>query len=269
VSLVAGWYDDPSHAGRWRWWDGQVWTTWVRVDQPRLDEQHRFSRPALGRGWTLLAALAQLGLTLYLLVAGAAFALGWLMFVELGTGQERPRAMDQATIDTVVTYGDPLVTAGVVVTLATGVVFIAWLFRAHRSNRMSAGRLQRASGWAIGGWFVPFVNLVMPALVVQDVNRASRPWQQPPGAGLVTCWWVALVGSSVLGRLVGEPDTALPMREYLAELREGVGLGLVADGLGLVAAVLGIVLVRRLTDQVRASPFGPQASEPATEPAAD
>lgn len=241
-----------------------MWTTWVRIDQPPYAEQQRFSRPALGRGWYALATLVQLGLTLYLLVAAAAFALGCLLFVELGTGQDRPRAMDQGTIDAVATYADPLVVAGLSLTLVTGVLFVAWLFRAHRSNRMATGRLERASGWAIGGWFIPFVNLVMPALVVHDVNRASRPWQQSPGTALVTCWWVSLISSSVLARLVDSgPDSGLPLRAYLAELRDQVAIGLVAEALGLVAAVLGIVMVRRLTEQVRSSPYGPRAGEPA------
>lgn len=36
--VVPGWYDDPSDPARWRWWDGQAWTGFVRVagHRPRL-----------------------------------------------------------------------------------------------------------------------------------------------------------------------------------------------------------------------------------------
>lgn len=30
VVPVAGWYQDPTGAAAWRWWDGRVWTGWTQ-----------------------------------------------------------------------------------------------------------------------------------------------------------------------------------------------------------------------------------------------
>ena len=32
MSTAAGWYDDPTRAGRLRYWDGSIWTEWVSSD---------------------------------------------------------------------------------------------------------------------------------------------------------------------------------------------------------------------------------------------
>ena len=50
-------------------------------------------------------------------------------------------------------------------------------------------------GWAIGGWFIPLADLVIPARVVGEVSARSRPgairsWTMPR---VVTGWWVALI----------------------------------------------------------------------------
>ena len=56
-----------------------------------------------------------------------------------------------------------------VLVIATGVAFLVWFSRAYRN--LDALDLPRryGTGWAIGGWFVPFLNFARPKQVADDI----------------------------------------------------------------------------------------------------
>ncbi|MFG1797645.1 DUF4328 domain-containing protein [Nocardia sp. NPDC049149] len=95
----------------------------------------------------------------------------------------------------------PLTLLGIAVWAFTlflaGVSFLAWLWRARlTAERMAPGGHLLKRGWTIGGWFVPLANLILPALVVGDVHRASRTPAHAGGATasyslLVAGWWLS------------------------------------------------------------------------------
>src|SRR5262249_13965466 len=65
-------------------------------------------------------------------------------------------------------------------TIAIIVVFIVWFHRAAKNNVALGRRRARYSpGWAIGGWFIPFANLVIPAQIAQDLWRGSDSTTEP------------------------------------------------------------------------------------------
>jgi hypothetical protein len=67
---------------------------------------------------------------------------------------------------------DVLVLAMIVV----GTLFLCLLHQLVGDlHRMRPGAQRFSAGWAVGSWFVPFVNLVVPKQVVNDVWRASTP----------------------------------------------------------------------------------------------
>ena len=77
---------------------------------------------------------------------------------------------------------------------------IAWTSRLYRNLRpLGVRRLRFTEGWAIGGWFVPFVNLVRPKQILNDIWRGSDP-----ARGDGDDWWgrpVPARPSCVVGRL--------------------------------------------------------------------
>ncbi|HXF57452.1 MAG TPA: DUF4328 domain-containing protein [Actinomycetota bacterium] len=114
---------------------------------------------------------------------------------------------------------------GALALLAAGLAWLLWQHRAH-ANLWALGvpGLRFSPGWAVGWWFVPLANLVMPYLAVRELRRASTarspraptedaPWPSPRGPGprgfpLVPLWWGAWVGSNALalaGVAVGDP----------------------------------------------------------------
>jgi hypothetical protein len=134
--------------------------------------------------------------------------------------------------------------------LALIVVFIIWQWRSAK-NAVALGtiRMRYSPGWSIGGWFIPFANLVIPVRVVQDLWQSGDPdahdgtdWQQLPRSRLVGWWWAAFLAGYVLDIGTGGSLTA-------SQLRGLAAVHVVGHLLRLSTAVLALLLVQRITDR--------------------
>jgi hypothetical protein len=93
--------------------------------------------------------------------------------------------------------------------LVVGPLTIIWFYRAYRAvlDRGPAGPAW-SPGWAIGGWFLPLGNLIIPRLVFGEIDRMSNPENGPPPIGgrwrdtaslaAAHWWWALFVGGSAL-----------------------------------------------------------------------
>lgn len=105
------------------------------------------------------------------------------------------------------------------VLLSGSIAFLAWLYRA-RANLPALGitNARWGPGWAVGWWFIPFMNLVRPFQLVKEVWKASdreaRPdsWRSIPTPAFLGWWWALFLISSFAGNVAGRltlrgPDT--------------------------------------------------------------
>jgi hypothetical protein len=163
--------------------------------------------------------------------------------------------------------------------ITTGVVWVIWQFRFATNAQAVRGNYGLAPGWAIGGWFIPFGNFVLPQLQLFQAAKASDP-DLPPGqpaaAGRapssVAAWWIAYDLGAVLfsiGSLSrpGKNSVDFNIDRFVRADRVS-GFGCLVY---LVAAVIAIVMVRALTDrQMRAAasaaPYQPAYPQPAPPP---
>ncbi|MEV7088883.1 DUF4328 domain-containing protein [Streptomyces sp. NPDC093085] len=139
--------------------------------------------------------------------------------------------------------------AQTVAMLATAVVFLVWFHRVRRNAQVLDPAAQRmAPGWAIGAWFVPFANLVLPRRIAGDIWKASGR-RGPDGAPqvsyvLVNLWWTVYLVSLVVAQL----GTRLYLQaEEAEEVRSGASVIFAGDLLDIVAAVFAVLFVRKLT----------------------
>lgn len=140
--------------------------------------------------------------------------------------------------------------------LATGVVFIVWLHAATKNLRAFSHRdLRYSPGWAIGAWFIPFANFVIPKQIVDDAWRGADPQSPPVGRpsgpvpAVFLAWWLAFVASIVIdriGNLIGDADDADISQVQTASLTT-----LVAAVAAALGAALAIVVVGRVTSRHR------------------
>jgi hypothetical protein len=140
-----------------------------------------------------------------------------------------------------------------ILTIAIIVLFIIWMYRAAKNNE-ALGRMHPrfSAGWSIGAWFIPFANLVIPVLIMQDlwrgsdsrVPRGDAGWRSARGSGLVAWWWTALLAS--LARYYGSSSDARSATVKLSRLKTHDSVVLFGAAMAGLAAVLALVMVRRL-----------------------
>lgn len=146
------------------------------------------------------------------------------------------------------------------VAVGTIIAFLAWFHRSHK-NLPSLGNfgLKYSPGWAVGGFFVPFLNLFRPFQVMREIWHGSDPAgfsrdTAPDGSrirntlgapALVGFWWMLFLVTSFLGRVILQ--MAVDENATIEELQTFSELLLVADLIDIPAAVVLYILVGRIT----------------------
>ncbi|HEX5595833.1 MAG TPA: DUF4328 domain-containing protein [Micromonosporaceae bacterium] len=158
-----------------------------------------------------------------------------------------------------------------VVYTAAGVLVIIWFYRARVNlDRFPGAEPTMAAGWAIGGWFVPFANFVIPCRVMANIARDSL--RRTPV--LVAVWWAAWLVSQCSGAWLAlgnrEATRALPStisepadyQGYIDYYSDSLVQGLPSAAASVVAGAALIVLIWQISNAqqariARANPVGP------------
>jgi hypothetical protein len=197
---------------------------------------------------------------LFLLLLAAAVALmaaiSDLMQVRLLSRVAAGESLSQAEADANDNRQAFLGVLQLLVLLACGIAFLTWFYRSHKNlTALGATGLKYSPGWAVGGFFVPFLNLVRPLQVMREIWHASvlpSPTElSSPGIfaqsasretpGKVGWWWGLFLVSSSLGqisfRLSLRPDPSVSLLQTTSWLTFGSDI---IDLAGLLVTV-GIV----------------------------
>ena len=138
----------------------------------------------------------------------------------------------------------------------TAIVFLMWLHRCS-SNLKVFGYLRPvySPGWAVGSFFVPFANLVMPYQGVKEVWQKSRPANSesfsfsnsPPG--FFPAWWAFWLAANV--------TTNIHFRMMGNQRARDVAIivGIVSEVLSIAAAAFAVLVIkdidRRQTETIQ------------------
>ena len=177
----------------------------------------------------------------------------WCAYVELGRTRyaDQVRTGRRAYVDSVATHWDhrALVANNTlfVCILATGALFITWHYRLLRKlERVSSDPLRHSPGWAIGGWFVPLLNLVRPKQMVNDTWRSASP---PAPARRIPVayhlWWLLWLASTLTTGVAGQLPSAT-MDEVWTRGRIATAGDIFSVGAALLAIVVVVTLDRRV-----------------------
>jgi len=141
-----------------------------------------------------------------------------------------------------------------IVCVATVVLFLRWISRAYRNlGALSSRKLSFTPGWAIGAWFVPFLNLVRPFQIVRETwwissapsdAERSAPAFSPSAPAVIKWWWAVYLVSGFLGQEVLR--TSLSAKS-VPDLLSSSYLSIAADSIGIPSALLAIQVVRLIS----------------------
>ncbi len=90
--------------------------------------------------------------------------------------------------------------------IVTAIIFIIWNHRAYKNVDSFGGVRSMGPGWAIGGWFVPFLNLVRPFQVMRECWAAAVATEEPVAMvnapPWLSLWWGLWIVNNILGNVV-------------------------------------------------------------------
>lgn len=161
--------------------------------------------------------------------------------------------------------GSQLSSIGIIVQpvwLATIVVWLIWQHHAT-SNLWARGYrgLRVRPGWAVGWWFIPFANYVMPCVAMVELDRRSTPDGSPRRTGpLVGVWWAVYAGGSLVvwiglvaavlsgfGDLIQAADRNQTVFDMTSLAHDAAPWLLALGIVTAIAAALAVAVVREIT----------------------
>jgi hypothetical protein len=137
--------------------------------------------------------------------------------------------------------------------IVTAIVWLVWLSRAYSNLGAVGTRKSRFTpGWAVGYWFVPFVNLVRPYQIILDLWLRSERLNVDdsvanlPRPAIISWWWGVYLLSGFAGRMFA---SLARDAKTLPELINVTIIGVVVDAIGIVAALLAVTVVRGIDER--------------------
>jgi hypothetical protein len=138
-----------------------------------------------------------------------------------------------------------LALATVAVYIATVIAFLMWLYRASNNVAAFGQQTMHSSGWAVGSFFVPIMNLFVPYQAAKDIWSKSEPaepgsfsYASPPGffAGWWGFWIVSNIANNIYFRMstleAGPDATSI--------------VGIISEVLSVAAAGFAIMVIRAI-----------------------
>jgi hypothetical protein len=131
----------------------------------------------------------------------------------------------------------------------TAIFFLVWIYRTSK-NLISLGitNLKHSPGWAVGGFFVPFVNIIHPYSVVSELFKASNPaipanadWRSGKASITARIWWILFLLGSLMNIFLSKFINSIQKPEYMADMCLSL---IVVDLLFIAAAVFSIFFTR-------------------------
>jgi hypothetical protein len=129
--------------------------------------------------------------------------------------------------------------------ILTIVVFLQWLHRIVANLVPIGAHSTWSPGWAVGAWFVPFLNLVRPYQIVKEAWDGSDP--NPAGStttSMLGGWWALWIIGNILSNITYRmADEAATLETISAITMMSIAASLLSIGAGIFI----IRIVRQLT----------------------
>jgi hypothetical protein len=146
-----------------------------------------------------------------------------------------------------------------VVYLFTLVVFARWIISSHKTVRALGARgMSISPGWAVGYYFIPFINLVRPYTAMKELWCASvdpRHAASQFAPPLLPAWWALWIINGILGQIILRMSLHA---EDIDALKTLTVVNIIGSIAGVVLSLVALKLVKGITGNI-ARHFEPPA----------
>jgi hypothetical protein len=153
---------------------------------------------------------------------------------------------------TIFTEDNPMVLAQVflgllsVMASITGFVFfLMWFRRAYKNIQIIGYETPYKDGWAVGGFFVPFINFFYPYEIMKTIWQKMRLTAEGNNikhyleGGIYGWWWFFWLFSSILGSIASKMSHLVEFTVYFS---------LFTNIVEMVDVIICILVISRLRD---------------------
>jgi hypothetical protein len=136
-----------------------------------------------------------------------------------------------------------------VVSLATLVVFLMWVYRTNKNCRgFGAEGMKFTPGWAVGYFFVPIYCLFRPYQALREIAQASQSplnWKNVAESPLVGLWWALWIIPLIISRVATVMATGA---RKASDLQVATGVDMVSVALFIVLTLITLALVTHINN---------------------
>lgn len=157
--------------------------------------------------------------------------------------------------------------------ILSGIAFLNWFRRAYYNLHQKVNHLQFAENNAVWAWFIPFVNLGRPYMIMKELFTETRilltrhgvSFKDSVTSSTLSSWWVLWIVNGVAGQIVFR---LARNAETIDEMLFLTLSSLVSNLLGIPLAILAIVILKnysKLETLLIAMPEEPAEVDPSEE----
>jgi hypothetical protein len=214
------------------------------------EKQYAYKDPAGLTRWLVVANVLLIAvLVMTVLLLGAQFRL--LADMQAGLFPDRGSMMSAA-------YASDFrlrIAGGSVsfLVFAAIILFLIWVYRTNANvHALGAQNLSATPGFAVGAYFIPFLNLFMPFTVMNETWKASidaSGWASQKSSPLIGIWWLFQIVIGIGGFVAFFAAKQHSGIDYLKNLTSFLITYQVAD---IIFRSVMVLLVRRISSAQRA-----------------
>lgn len=136
-----------------------------------------------------------------------------------------------------------------IASVISAMTFIQWFRRAYYNLNLKVGHLAQTEDWAAIGWFVPFICLYTPYLIMKELYQKTKELLDKNGEHLYEIfstralgwWWALWIINNAFGQFVFRYSMKA---ESIEELTTSTIASMVGNIIGIPLALITIKIIK-------------------------
>lgn len=129
------------------------------------------------------------------------------------------------------------------------ITFILWFRRAYFNLHLKVKYLNHTEGWAVGGWFVPFISLYRPYQIMKELyqetkdllNKKGIAFNQNFSTGALGWWWALWLFNGFVGQILFRYSLNA---ESIEEISTSSVLSIFSNIIGIPLALITVKVIK-------------------------
>lgn len=137
-----------------------------------------------------------------------------------------------------------------VTSIAAGILFLFWLYRASTNLPTLGTRGEFTPGWTVAWFFIPIANLWKPYQAVKEIHEISDPGTEVLGSGrrsysstaIIGVWWALFIITVIGAEVILNMSVSLGLMYTLVAVE-------ILSVVGMIVTVLVVLRITRFQDR--------------------